>query len=253
MEVKVLNSIRFASLSANYELDTNVNLKATNRSSYHGFNLTLDECLSAVKDTSINNYSSFYLSNDYDYKDILTLDQLPIPENYTFTSYIKLNNSADIFYLAVSDENKSGKSSLNLSTKLDKNTFFEINFIDEKNCKIIHKQNDTTKYLSYDYLTSNLYMLTGSGEIEPADINTFQYVYDKTSESITFTKKIFDAQHILTYDSSSLLKMEPSSDRNRINPYKPQQIFLLRSNPSTLNDLLSTSNYVYKKTLDTRT
>ena len=252
MEVKVLNSIRFASLSANYELDTNVNLKATNRASYHGLDLTLDECLSAVKDTSINNYSSFYLSNDYDYKDVLSLDKLALPSNYTFTSYIRLNNDSENTYLASKPAPKEGLTSLYYTSTLDKNAFFEINFLDDLNCKIKHTEGGITRYLTYNYLTTNLSMLTGTDTVQQFDLNTFQYVYDASSDFITFTKKIFDAPHVLTYSSLSTLTLEPSDNNARIFPFLTTQTFKLRENPTTINDLLSTSNYVYKKTLDDR-
>tara|TARA_R100000152_G_C6782049_1_gene218142 strand:+ start:3989 stop:7282 length:3294 start_codon:yes stop_codon:yes gene_type:complete len=252
MEVKVLNSISFASLSANYELDTNVNLKATNRASYHGLDLTLDECLSAVKDTSINNYSSFYLSNDYDYKDVLSLDKLSLPSNYTFTSYIRLNNDSENTYLASKSAPKQGLTSLYYTSTLGKDAFFEINFLDDVNCKIKHTEGNITRYLTYNYLTTNLSMLTGTDTVEQFDLNTFQYVYDASSDYITFTKKIFDAPHVLTYSSSSTLTLEPSDNNARVFPYLTTQTFKLRENPTTINDLLSTSNYVYKKTLDDR-
>ena len=248
MEVKVLNSISFASLSANYELDTNVNLKATNRASYHGLDLTLDECLSAVKDTSINNYSSFYLSNDYDYKDVLSLDKLSLPSNYTFTSYIRLNNDSENTYLASKPAPKEGLTSLYYTHTLGKDTFFEINFLDDVNCKIKHTEGNITRYLTYNYLTTNLSMLTGTDTVEQFDLNTFQYVYDASSDYITFTKKIFDAPHVLTYSSSSTLTLEPTDNNARVFPYLTTQTFKLRENPTTINDLLSTSNYVYKKT-----
>ena len=85
MEVKVLNSSNFASLSATYGLDNNVKFGIQNRNTYHGFDLTLDDCLSSTRDTSINKYSSFYLSDAFDYKDFLTIDQLQVPINNTFT------------------------------------------------------------------------------------------------------------------------------------------------------------------------
>jgi hypothetical protein len=95
-------------------------------------------------------------------------------------------------------------------------------------------------------------MLTGSDTVEPFDVNTFQYVYDSKTNYITFTKKIFDAPHVLTYTSLSTLKMEPSNTNPRLTPFNNNQIFRLRDNPSSLNDLLSTSNYVYTKSLDNR-
>ena len=69
MDVKVLNSNNFVSLTANYDLDEQVKLDKDFRNSYHGVNLTLDQCLSSTRDTSTNKYSNFYLSNDFSYNE----------------------------------------------------------------------------------------------------------------------------------------------------------------------------------------
>ena len=54
MEVKVLNRNNIVSLSANYELDKQINFKFDNRDSYHGIDLTLNDCLSGTSDTSVS-------------------------------------------------------------------------------------------------------------------------------------------------------------------------------------------------------
>ena len=83
MEVKVLNRNNIVSLSANYELDKQINFKFDNRASYHGIDLTLNDCLSGTNDTSTNKYSNFYLSNSNTYKNVITIDRLSLPENRT--------------------------------------------------------------------------------------------------------------------------------------------------------------------------
>jgi len=97
MDVKVLTSNNLVSLSANYDLDQQVNFLKSSKSSYHGIDLTLDTCLSATKDTSTNKYSNFYLSNSNKYRNILTLDKLEVPEDYKFVTFIMVSNSCYIF------------------------------------------------------------------------------------------------------------------------------------------------------------
>ena len=127
MEVKVLNSSTFASLSATYDLDDNVSFKNSNRNSYHGFDLTLDNCLSSTKDTTINNYSSFFLSDDFNYDNFLSVDVLDVPENYTFTSYIISESTS--MYLSAIPAGKNPLTQITFSDYSDNTSFFEIFFI----------------------------------------------------------------------------------------------------------------------------
>jgi len=253
MEVKVLNSSNFTSLSATYGLDSNVKFGIQNRNTYHGFDLTLDDCLSATRDTSINKYSSFYLSDAFDYKDFLELEQLQLPSNYTFTSYIAANATSNVRYLSALPANNQPLTNIVLADYFDSNSFFEVHFLDGNNCKIKNTEGSTTRYLSYDYLNNDFVMLTGTNVVSPGDINTFQYTYDKTFNVITFSKKIFDKVNYLTYEqSSNSLAFEPAPTANRYKPFRDNALFKLRINASTINDKLSTSQYVYEESLDNR-
>jgi len=248
MEVKTLNSSNSLSLSAQYSLDANITLTKAERSSYHGLSLTLDDCLSSIKDTSINKYSSFYLSNDIDYSNYLKINRLSIPTNYTFTSYITVNG----VYLNAVSNGALPYSTLTFVDTLNSNrTYFEINFLDNKNCKIKHTENELTRYVTYDYINSSVVLLTGGDVISEFDLNTFQYYYDKTNDNIVFTKKVFDKEHYLTCNTNSLtLALSAISSSQQISPFLPNQVFKLRLDASTLSDKLSTSNYTYTESLD---
>ena len=249
MEVKTLNSSNTLSLSANYGLDDNVVLTKSARSTYHGLNFTLDDCLSSIRDTSINNYSSFYLSDDVDYNSFLYLNNLSIPANYTFTTYLQVNT---VYLNAVSND-PYPYSTLTFVDELNSNTtYFEINFLDDKNCKIKHTENELTRYISYDYINSQVILLTGTDVISDNDINTFQYYYDVVNDNIIFTKKIYDKTTYLTCNFNSLtLALSNISTTQQLSPCLPTQIFKVRINASTISNKLSTSNYVYTESLDT--
>ena len=249
MEVKVLNSSTFASLSATYELDNNVSFKNTNRNSYHGFDLTLDNCLSGTKDTTINNYSSFFLSDDFNYNDFLSVDILDVPENYTFTSYIISESTS--MYLSAIPAGKNPLTQLTFADYSDNKSFFEIFFIDNLNCKIKHTEGNLVRYLSYNYVNSEIIMLTGYDTIGNNDINTFQYVYDRNNNVISFSKKIYDkTQYLYVSQETNSLSFKLPPSNNRVQPFKNFELFKLRVNTSTLNDIISTSNYTYKQSLD---
>ena len=249
MEVKVLNSSTFASLSATYDLDDNVSFKNSNRNSYHGFDLTLDNCLSGTKDTTINNYSSFFLSDDFNYDNYLSIDVLDVPENYTFTSYIISESTS--MYLSAVPAGKNPLTQITFSDYSDNTSFFEIYFIDNLNCKIRHTEANLVRYLSYNYVNSEIVMLTGYDTIGNNDINTFQYVYDTNNNVISFSKKIFDkTQYLFVNQSNNKLEFKLPPNNRRVEPFKNFELFKLRINTTTLNDILSTSNYTYKQSLD---
>ena len=249
MEVKVLNSSTFASLSATYDLDDNVSFKNSNRNSYHGFDLTLDNCLSSTKDTTINNYSSFFLSDDFNYDNFLSVDVLDVPENYTFTSYIISESTS--MYLSAIPAGKNPLTQITFSDYSDNTSFFEIFFIDNLNCKIKHTESNLVRYLSYNYVNSEIVMLTGYDTIGNNDINTFQYVYDTNNNVISFSKKIFDkTQYLYVNQTNNKLEFKLPPNNSRVEPFKNFELFKLRINTTTLNDILSTSNYTYKQSLD---
>ena len=248
MEVKVLNNSSFKSVSATYGLDKNVNFKTVNRNTYHGFDITLDLCLSATKDTTINNYSSLFLSNDIDYDKFIDLQSLTLPSNFTFTSYISIPSTETLYLKSKSNKNNPTSEVL-FDTTLDSNSYFEIYFIDSINCKLRHTENNTTRYLSYNYIDSEFLMLTGDDIIRESDLNTFQYIYNKDSGIINFSKQILDKNKILAYNpTNNRLIFDNTTNLNSSLPYSKFQNFYLRSNKTTLNDKLSTSNYVYQQT-----
>ena len=181
MEVKTLTNLK--SLSSYYNLDDNISIRSVNNNSYQGFNFSLDDSLSSTKDTTINKYSSFYLSNDITYNNIFTINYLTIPKNFVFTSYIAFNSFTNInsntVYLGVQTFSEyffndlAGESKLLPASEnpfayitylsaIESRSIFEINFLDNLNCKIKNTEGNLVRYLTYDYISSVLCVLTGT-------------------------------------------------------------------------------------------
>jgi hypothetical protein len=230
MDIKVLNNSNLISLSAVYGLDHNIQLNNSSHNSYHGINLTLNNILSSTKDTTVNNYSSFYLSNDTSYSRFLTFDTLDLPAAYTFTTYIAnidaaIDDSSSL-YLTPAPAGNLATSTLSFTNTLSVNKFFEIYFIDRQFCKIKTAEGSMTRYVTYDYVDSSVILLTGVDAVYTNDLNTFEYVYNNTSNTIVFYKKIFDKVQYLTHDigNNTLIFQEPSTTSKLI-PFKQNQIF----------------------------
>jgi hypothetical protein len=255
MDIKVLNNSNLISLSAVYGLDSNIQLNNSSHNSYHGINLTLNNILSSTKDTTVNNYSSFYLSGDTSYGKFLTFDMLNLPVEYTFTTYIATIDAAaddpSSLYLTPAAAGNTATSTLSFTNTLSTNKFFEVYFIDKQFCKIKTAEGSINRYITYDYVSSSIILLTGSDATASNDLNTFEYVYNNTSNTIVFYKKIFDKVQYLTHDigNNTLIFQEPSTTSKLI-PFKQNQIFTVRLNPSAITNTLSTSNYVYEESLN---
>ncbi len=248
MDIKVLNNSNLTSLSAVYP-DSSITLTNSKQNSYNGINLTLNNLLSAVNDTTINNYSLFYLSDNTRYSNYLTVSNLPTPTNYTFTSYIA-TSTANTVYLAV-DSSTESAATITFVNALADNTYFEINFLDDRYCKIKNTENNITRYLSYDYVNGVILMLADESGISFNDISTFEYVLDLSSNTVVFSKKVFGKTQYLTFNFSNYsLGFEIATDHDRIIPFKNTQIFKLRINTNSVVNTLSTSNYVYEQSLD---
>lgn len=255
MEVKVLTNSNFASLSTKYGVDNNVEIITDSKSSYQGLNLNLSNSLLSANDSSINFYSSFYLTDSKKYSDFVKIAPLTLPSQFTFTSYIAFGsnnnlNTASLFLSSFGDS-KSPTSEISFSKKITENTFFEILFLNNNDCKIKNTQENTVRYLTYNYLDSKFLFLTGNDSKDNEDLNTFQYNYDKENNVISFYKKIYDKLNVLTFDRNNSSLVFDSTDLvSGSIPFKSNQIFRLRNNNSVINSTLSSGNYVYEKNLD---
>jgi hypothetical protein len=246
MEVKVLNSNRLVSLSANYNLDKQINFISNPRASYHGIDFTLDTCLSSANDTSTNKYSNFYLSNSDKYSNFLTLDNLSVNNNYDFLTYVRVSNDPTT-YLAVSGSAANNSADVTFSDTLSNNSYFllEFDFVHDT-CYISNSYN-VKRYLGYDYLNSKFVFLSSKDD----DISLFSFLYDKSSNEIVFYKKIYDKVNYLNYDhSNDTLTFENALSTISTSPINNTSVFTIRNNYYILKETLSSSNYVYEQSLD---
>jgi len=246
MEVKVLNSNRLVSLSANYNLDKQINFISNPRSSYHGINLTLDTCLSGANDTSTNKYSNFYLSNSDKYSNFLTLDNLSVNNNYDFLTYVRVSDDPTT-YLAVSGSAANNSADVTFSDTLSNNSYFLLEFdFDDETCYISNSYN-VKRYLGYDYINSKFVFLSSKND----DISLFSFIYDKSSERIVFYKKIYDKVNYLNYDHlNDQLTFKTAISTISTSPIYNTSVFTIRDSYYILKETLSSSNYVYEQSLD---
>jgi len=256
MDVVILNSNNFVSLSANYNLDSQISLKKDYRSSYSGINLTLDECLSSARDTSSNKYSNFYLSNEFKYDNFLSLDSLTLGDTYTFTTYIAINSSGGLnnktryLNLDIGTPEFSNGYNYNFVENLFVDTsYFEIEFLENNKCTISNEYEFVKRYFSYDYLSNSFKFISAFN----SELNEFNYSYDKNENLLTLSKKIYDKENYLTFDiiTSLFTFVSASSGTATFDTFSADQILKLRNNNSTLGNNLSSSNYVYKKPYNT--
>ncbi len=256
MDVVILNSNNFVSLSANYSLDSQITLKKDYRSSYSGVNLTLDECLSSTRDTSSNKYSNFYLSNEFRYDDFISIEPISLGDTYTFTTYIavnsvgELNNTTRYLNLDISNSLFNNGYGYNFVDNLFVNTsYFEINFLDNNKCTLVNEFEFVKRYFSYDYLSNTFKFISSFN----SELNEFNYSYDKDENLITLSKKIYDKENYITFDKTTSLFtfVSASSGTATFDTFSNDQILRLRNNNSTLRNNLSSSNYVYKKPYNT--
>ena len=252
MEVKVLNRNNIVSLSANYELDKQINFKSDSRASYHGIDLTLNDCLSGANDTSTNKYSNFYLSNGNTYKTVITIDRLSLPENRTVSTYIAINSmgglTSESRYLSISSTELNREANVTFTTTLSNNNYFDIEFSQNDKCKISNTSGKIKRYLSFDYIDSKFKFLSSNSDT----VNIFSYFFNTEANLFTLYKKIYEKVNFVFYDeTTNALGRRNALSGAAISPVDDSNVFLIRQdNSTTLQDNLSTSNYVYKQSFD---
>ena len=159
-------------------------------------------------------------------------------------------SEAPATYLAVgSDLCSTCKNSANVTftDSLSDNSYFLVEFdFDNETCYISNSYN-VKRYLGFDYVSSKFVFLSSKNE----NISEFSYVYDQENQQIVFYKKLYDKVNYLYYDQANdLLSFRNALSTISITPFRYKNIFRLRKDYYTFQNILCSSNYVYKQSLD---
>lgn len=254
MEIQALNKTTYPSIRLNYDLDSTLSLKNDNFENEQNLDILLHNFLKDSRDASSNKYSNFYLTDLTGLQDNIEFKSLENPKIEKFTTWLasdadKLLTTKTDFW-NIENDIEGNISTIDVSasgifTDIDNRYIFDIEFLDDKICRIAHSYNNYTRYLTINYLqaTGNTFFCLDNGQnpFDPNSTQSFCYLYDRNNDFIVIYKLINDIAYILqtfeiTKDISLYLPLT-SDDFGFLN----DQIYRCRSRFETQNEPLVNS------------
>ncbi len=181
-----------------------------------GFALNEIQALSGTYDSSINNFTSHYLTNKKLLTDIFTYNTKQVTKRTITTPLIfnSLNPSADIKYLYINSD--SGLSANNVerryevkslsSTEFDNSVYIELEFIDEKFLRIKHNNGKYDFFLN-STVSNQLVFYSYKSDLENSPVegsDVFRYIVDSDGY-IQLFKNTGETLNIITLSGSRLV------------------------------------------------
>jgi hypothetical protein len=245
MNINILNSLNFRSLSAVYSEDNTVIFKNKPFNLEENISFNAPEVLKDANDNSINNFSNLFLSKKQIISDVLSLKQLSPLQDEGFSTYIAGNAIPDIttfskFWVVQQKDIGSTVAAVAVSgslSEMDQRYFFDILFLDENKCKISHEDKGISRYLTVD-ITNNLIFAVdanadGLGLYSP---QIFSYIYDKDTDAIVFLKNLNDVPKFLELNNTTnkLVLSDPLTAGSV--PYSSLSLWKFMYRPEVSND-----------------
>jgi len=212
MDIVKLNSTNFIGLSSRYAFDKKLKFNENLFFSEQDVILPINYALKDVNDNKINNYSNLFLTKNDFFVSGVRVEPLNNLDDEGFATYFAANAPGTItpstkFWVVDEPPITSFTANLAVSgeiANINNKYFFDIEFITEKLCKIIHENENITRYLTVDY-TGNLSFckdlgLDNIGEYSPQQ---FYYIYDRQFNFIVFLKNINDIPLYLTFNANN--------------------------------------------------
>ena len=220
MEIVSLSSTNYFGLTASYTPDSGLALDQNIYYTEQGTELPLTEIFNNLQDTTTNNYSNLYLTK-YDCLSseafIKPLAPIASPgfSTYLATYNSPLINSSTVFLVVQEPSITTNLANVSLSgtsTDIDNRYIFEVKFLSEVLCQIIHSNGGVERYLTVG-AGGNFYFakqVTGQA-VDQYNQQVFYYIFDATHGLIVLSKNITDVVKYVSYSGTDLTLVDPTS------------------------------------------
>ena len=212
MEIYNLNSNNLTPLTAKYTFDQDLKLKKDVLFTENNLNFAFEQLFKDSNDFSSNNYSNLYLSRRDNMNTNANIAPLEPLEDEGFSTYLAAN-AASIFtpasrFWVVQEPAESVNAAMlaasGTQTSIDNRYFFEILFLDDYACKVIHENSGISRYLTVDFSGNLVFAKDANtdylGEKSP---QIFNYIYDRINELIVFIKNVNDIIYYVSFQQSN--------------------------------------------------
>jgi hypothetical protein len=228
MEIAPLNKTTFPSIRLNYNLDSTVSFTSDNFENEQNLDILLNNVLYKSRDIASNKYSNFYLTDRKPLASNIEFKELATPRIEKFTTWLasdadRLLNTKTDFWTVGSDNESAGLTidvaASGIFTQIDNTYIFDVEFLNDKICRVSHNYYDYTRYLTINALfaSGNTFMCTDNGQdpYDPNSTQSFCYLYDRKNDFLVLYKLVNDIAFVVqTFEATKdlTLVIPPTSD-----------------------------------------
>jgi len=210
MQIYSLDTSNVTPLSSDYNIDSSLQFVKNTLFTENNIFLNLEKIAENSNDFTINNYSTLLLSDRKNIQDVLKVTTLKPLEDEGFSTYLIANALYSVtdnsrFWVVEEPPITTNTASVKISgtsDEMDNRYYFEIVFLDNNLCKIMHENDGIRRCLTTDVVDSLIFSkeadLDYLGERSP---QIFLYTYDRPNDLIVFYKNSSDIIYYLGYES----------------------------------------------------
>jgi hypothetical protein len=249
MITRFISDKTFKPLDFEYKFDDNIRINSYQVGVDGNLNYSITPSFSSIKDLKINDYVLNILSGNEKLTNFLSLDQLSDVKNSICYLFYHPNK------YAFDSNTRFWKFETNFVSvsvvpeDFDDSNIFEIEFVDDLNCKIFFNDLEQKYALAYSLSLSSVNLVPlNSNNFENYN-TTFEYIYNKEDMQIIFYANTNLGQFAVNYQNNKLF-LKQISEYTTTNRFFIKKIETLED-INTTSDWVSYRNSFNKNNLDT--
>lgn len=223
-------------LSAKYIDNKNIDIKNFSAKLEQDFTVFNTEAFNTASDVKIGGYSALYLTNKKYGEDIFEYKNIETNSNNTVVTDLIIETPTDSYFLYIntpkvidSETKTTCELVLENLVKTVNNTYFEIQLLDTRYCRILHRVNNDTLYMTANSGLDIFFTNTNTSGISAVDEYVFTYILDKEQDKIAFYKPIDEYNYSVSIGSNNRLTLVKNTSAS-FAPFNSTNTFKIKYN-----------------------
>jgi hypothetical protein len=223
-------------LSAKYIDSENIDIKNFSAKLEQDFTVINTEAFNTANDVKIGGYSALYLTEKKYGEDIFEYKNIEINDNNTVVTDLIIETSTGSFFLNINtprtiDSETRTTCELVVEELINNinNTYFEIQLLDTRYCRVLHRVNNDTLFMTANSGLDVFFTNTNTSAISAIDEYVFTYILDKEQDKISFYKPIDEFNYSVSVGSNNRLTLVKNTSAS-FAPFNSTNTFKIKYN-----------------------
>ena len=223
-------------LSAKYIDSKNIDIKNFSAKLEQDFTVFNTEAFNTANDVKIGGYSALYLTGKKYGEDVFKYKDIEVNNNNTVVTDLIIETPTNSYFLYINTPkviDSETKTTCELvSEELINNinnTYFEIQLLDTRYCRVLHRVNNDTLYMAANSRLDVFFASTNTSGISAVDEYVFTYILDKEQDKISFYKPIGGLNYNVSIGSNNRLTLVKNTSASSA-PFNSANTFNIKYN-----------------------